>query len=793
MKKKLLITVMLFFCVQAFTQNALKEMIKGVKGVSKHFVTLDEKTQLAFNPSQAHDMFGLDPKSGLVLMDVIHDQVGQTHYRYYQTYQNIPIENTMYIVHTLNGKLLGMSGVIVTDFNADMPQRLAAKFSAQNAVNAAVKYVSAKKYMWQDAAMEQRLKDQSANNKASYAPVPKLVWYNAGNEVSSPDLHLAFKVDVYAKEPLSRADYFVDAQTGQVLGKKDKLHYTDTTGTANTQYSGSKIIHSDKVSATKYRLWDRTRGNGVITLHGDLASNLDYTSTTPNWTLTGQNQHAMDVHYGVEQTYDYYKTTFNRSSVDGNGLALQSYVNITGLQDNAYWDGTSMNYGVRSTTKKGITGIDVTGHELTHGVTQYTSALNYSYESGAINESMSDIMGKSVQFFAKPADINWQISNDIGWIIRDMSNPNLETQPDTYNGLDWWTGSDDNGGVHTNSGVGNYMFYLLVTGGTGTNDNGDSYNVTGIGLAKADQIIYRTETVYLTPTSQYNDWRIACAQAATDLYGANSVPVKQVMNAWHAVGVGDYYCFSGGVSTFYFYIKKITLANLSNTSGDNGGYGNYTALTANVTKGQIYPITFTAAYPTGTVYNVDWDVYIDYNHDGDFIDANETVARGTSGTTSAFTRYINIPATALTGRTVMRVQMSDVDDPSNGQPCYVTSYGETEDYSINISAGKPGFTAISLAKSTEINNSVSINPNPVISGTNASINYTTSEQGKVTMKIIDVYGRTVQATEVGLQSAGTHTYTINFTRQLASGSYYVLIELNNKMINKAKIMVTQPR
>src|SRR5205085_9493564 len=140
-----------------------------------------------------------------------------------------------------------------------------------------------------------------------------------------------------------------------------------------------------------------------------------------------------------------------------------SYVN-DGEIDNAHWDGTSMNFGIRSGTSKGVTGIDVTGHELTHGLTQYTSGLVYNDESGAMNESMSDIMGKSVQFFAKPADVNWQLSNDMGWIIRDMSNPNAQGQPDTYFGTDWYSGTADHGGVHTNSGVGNFMYYLLVTG-----------------------------------------------------------------------------------------------------------------------------------------------------------------------------------------------------------------------------------------------------------------------------------------------------------------------------------------
>jgi hypothetical protein len=349
-----------------------------------------------------------------------------------------------------------------------------------------------------------------------------------------------------------------------------------------------------------------------------------------------------------------------------------------GEWDNAHWDGASMNFGILSSNNKGVTAIDVTGHELTHGVTQYTSGLVYSYESGAMNESMSDIMGKSVQFFAKPADIDWKLSNDMGWIIRNMANPKAVGQPDTYNGENWNFGSDDNGGVHTNSGIGNFMFYLLVSGGSGTNDAGDSYNVTGIGLDNAVQIIYRTETVYLTPTSQYIDWRDACIQAATDLYGAGSAPVTQVKNAWHAVGVGDYYCISYG----YFsspYINKIVFNNITNTSGDNNGYADYTALTANVTKGKTYPILL---YSSST-YTSYWAVFIDFNHDLDFNDANELVAVGNAATTGAFTRYVHIPSNALTGKTRMRVEISD--DLSSLNQCGEMFFGETEDYSVNVS------------------------------------------------------------------------------------------------------------
>lgn len=539
MKRKILSLVLLSFIIlKAYPQNFVSQIIRGERGISKQLVSLSDNQPVAFN-GQVKELFGLNSNVDLILKKIEHDKLGFVHYRYYQTYRNIPIENAMYMVHARNGLIKSLGGSIVTDFDERMNERFVQKISAAQAVDIAVKYVGAKQYAWQDAGMERSLKEQTKNNKSSYLPKAGLVWYSPGKGINPRELRLCYKVDVYARQPLSRAFYFVDASTGQVLGKKDELFHSDAVGTANTAYSGTQTIHSD-FNGTNYRLRDNTKGDGVITLHGEAAKmGNNYTSTSANWTLTGTNIAALDAHYGVSQTYAFYWASFARNSYDDAGGALISYVNEDGV-DNAYWDGSTMHFFKLSDgTPGGVTGIDVTGHELTHGVTQESSGLEYSYESGAMNESISDIMGKSVQFWSKPTDIDWRLSNDIGWIIRDMSNPNAEGQPDTYLGDLWFTGSDDNGGVHYNSGVGNFMFYLLVTGGSGTNDNGAAYSVTGIGLGKADQIINRTNTVYLTPTSQYFDWRAASISAATDLYGAASNEVAQVQNAFHAVGIGS--------------------------------------------------------------------------------------------------------------------------------------------------------------------------------------------------------------------------------------------------------------
>ena len=429
---------------------------------------------------------------------------------------------------------------------------------------------------------------------------------------------MAYKVDVYAHVPLSRAYYFVDAKSGKVLGKNDIINTSDAPGTANTYWSGTQNIHSD-LNGGSYRLRDLTKGNGIITLHGESGKRgQDYTSNSANWNLTGQDQAAMDAHFGVSSTYNFYFKVFHRNSYDNNGTALTSYVNDPTYIDNAFWDGSSMNFNKRSTGEAGgVTGIDVTGHELTHGVTQTTSQLVYSKESGAMNESISDIMGKNVQFYTKHNDINWQLSNDMNWIIRDMSNPKLEHQPNTYKGQYWVTSIfSDNGGVHTNSGIGNYMYYLLVEGGSGTNDNGNSYTVKAIG-AKAAFIIYRTETVYLFPSAVYSDWRTACINAATDLYGATSQAVKSVEDAFYAIGIGTASTLVADKNTLmpelkitpnpvvgYTAVVNYQLINSGNTvlkiTDLNSGRVSQTISLGNMKSGKYtYNLTSAASLPVG--------------------------------------------------------------------------------------------------------------------------------------------------------------------------------------------------
>ena len=266
MRKGIFTLVFFATLFQAYAQKNLREAIRGDRGISKKFIELSSDQQRTFSFSQLRSVLDLDRRSDFVSMDLQADKLGFKHYRFYQTLKGIPIENSMYVVHVKGGKLSKLSGEIVIDFDESNDYSPVPALSATQAIDIAVKKVNARMYMWQDAGMEQRLKNQMGNQQASYAPTAMLVWFNDGDEINPRDLRLAYKVDVYAKEPLSRADYFIDAKNGDYLGKKDKIFYSDVTGTAATAYSGSQNIHSD-FTGTNYRLRDYTKGSGIITLH----------------------------------------------------------------------------------------------------------------------------------------------------------------------------------------------------------------------------------------------------------------------------------------------------------------------------------------------------------------------------------------------------------------------------------------------------------------------------------------------------------------------------------------------
>ncbi len=497
-------------------------------------------------------------------------------------YDGIKVQYVVYTLHSTEGKMQSLSGDIFPINDVTTKPSL----NAGTAFNYAIKHTGAQKYMWENA--------EYVKENAYQKPQGELVLVPIEQNDGSFKLLLAYKFDIYAAQPLSREYVYVDALDGKVLltdaiikhannfygdisgthdhGSEENADISQTklalvNGNAATRYAGSQVISTTLVGSS-YALRDSSRGSGVFTYNlkkGTTLKTTDFTDADNNWTAAEFNNAAfdnaaLDAHWGVSSTYDYFKNNHNRNSYNNAGAALKSYVHYSSAYENAYWSGSEMVYGDGASTFAPLTSLDVTAHELGHGICEYSANLVYSRESGAINEGLSDIWGSVVENAFAPTKQNFLIGEDITKIspyyLRSMSNPKsgLSAQPDTYLGTNWKaatssctpTQSNDQCGVHYNSGVLNHFFYILTQGKTGTNDKGNSYSVTGIGFAKSAKIIYRMEVSYLSSNSTYANVLTYAIQSAKDLYGADSPEAIATQNALYAVGLGTAYSSGSG-------------------------------------------------------------------------------------------------------------------------------------------------------------------------------------------------------------------------------------------------------
>jgi len=482
------------------------------------------------------------------------DALGFTHTKHQQYFKGIRVEFGTYITHAREGLIESMSG----DFkkvNDDFDTK--PLLSEATALANALASVGASEYMWntEDAA------DYYSKVKGKYAPEGELVIIENFQGLTKADkinARLAWKFDIYATQPLSRANVYIDAKNGEWILSDAIIHHAAAPGTFATRYSGTQSSTTDSYSGS-YRLRDVSRGLGVETynLRKGTSYNraVDFTDANNLWTEyanTNKDNAALDAHLGAQNTYDYFKNVHNRNSYNNAGAKIKSYVHYSSNYVNAFWDGTRMTYGDgNGTTFDPLTSQDVCSHELGHAVCSSSANLAYQKESGALNEALSDIWGACVEYYKFPTKGTWNVGEDFDLAnhlgFRNMANPNQFSDPDTYGGTYWVSqtctpsSSNDYCGVHTNSGVLNFWFYLLTMGGTGTNDIGNVYNVTGIGISDAAKITYRMETVYMTSSTNYAGARTGAIQAAIDLFGAGSAQVIATTNAFYAVGVGAAY------------------------------------------------------------------------------------------------------------------------------------------------------------------------------------------------------------------------------------------------------------
>ena len=508
-----------------------------------------------------------EPLAEFVVTKIKTDAQGNTHVRMNQVFRGVPVYGAEIIAHAKNGVFEMLNGCYypTPEMSVVAPALDAAR--ATELVKSAIG-TDRVKNTWTPEEL------QIIGGQPLTA---ELTVYHPGRKLNAERLawHIVAHPNLMAREV-----YFIDAQTGEILHQ-----YNHTCNLVGHRHEHGQAADNDiapenalsptlvdgPVTASGLDLLNVNRSFGVwqvgsqyvledagkpmynsgasnmpndpvgviVTLTAmntspENQSSFDYNLVVSNST-SFNNPTAVSGHWNSIKSYDYFKNTFDRNSIDGVGGNILAFVNVSegngASMQNAFWNGAAMWYGNGGDIFKPLArGLDVGGHEMTHGVVEKTANLEYQDESGALNESFADVFGAMID------RDDWKMGEDV---MQPGVNPNnaLRDLQDPHNGVSsnssWWqpkhtdeqyTQSDDNGGVHINSGIPNHAFYLFAVS-------------SGVGKDKAEQVYYKALDDYLVKSSQFVDLRIAVEQAATDLYGA--AVSNAASSAFAAVGIGD--------------------------------------------------------------------------------------------------------------------------------------------------------------------------------------------------------------------------------------------------------------
>ncbi|MFH8621215.1 M4 family metallopeptidase [Streptomyces vietnamensis] len=497
---------------------------------------------------------GLGAKEKLVVKDVVKDADGTVHTRYERTYAGLPVLGGDLIVHR------AADGAVK---------------DVTKAVKAAIKVASLTPKQTPTAARSAAVKAAKAarTTGAATGEAPrKVIWAADGKPVLAYETVVSGTQDDGVTPSLLRV--VTDADTGKKLYEQQLIDdiadgitakggsaaakpgspQVSAVGTGASQYSGTVNVNTT-TSSKGFDLVDTVRGGSstVDLQHRTGGKGVLFSDADNVWGdgTPGNNQTAaVDAAYGAAKTWDFYKDVLHRNGIKNDGRAPVSRVHYGNAYQNAFWDDQSftITYGDGANNQHPLTQLDVAGHEFSHGVTSATAGLQYSGESGGLNEATSDIFGTAVEWNANnaqdPGDYLLGEKIDIfgnGKPLRYQDQPSK----DGRGSADYWSAGVGNLNVHYSSGVANHFFYLLSEGSGAKTVNGVTYNsptydgstVTGIGRDKAVQIWYRALTTYFTSTTDYHGAREGTLKAAADLYGAGSAEVRAVDAAWAGVNV----------------------------------------------------------------------------------------------------------------------------------------------------------------------------------------------------------------------------------------------------------------
>jgi Zn-dependent metalloprotease len=447
-----------------------------------------------------------EPANELQVISEEQDSGGRIHLQLQQVYQGIPVWGGRIVLHfDADGSLYALNGRYAPTPSEIDPSVFT--INGEQAIELARSGLTGKTVFEDDSLIRSLI--------PAYAgpTVEKCILFNENTEQSL----LAWRVDI-RPNVRERWTSFVDAGSGKII---------EAWQTNPRQDAG--VSASAKDALGNLRTFRVTLNQGVYSLVDPEANIYTYdakgkviTSTTNLALVTSRDNTwpdsiAVSAHANVRSTYDYYLQKHNRSGVDGKKMRLPVIVHFTEdgkPYDNAFWAGEYIAFG---DALPFAAALDVVAHELTHGVTQYTVGLEYRYQSGALNEAISDLMASFV-------DPDWLMGEDLpGGAIRDVLNPEKFGLPAHMNDYRQMNINQDNGGVHINEGIPSRAGALLAE---------------AIGREKAANILYHVlDSRYLASRAEFSDMRLATVQSATDLFGAGSAEVTAAKNSFDTVGI----------------------------------------------------------------------------------------------------------------------------------------------------------------------------------------------------------------------------------------------------------------
>ena len=630
----------------------------------------------------------LSAQSKMVLTEEIADASGYSHFKYQQFHAGLPIFGSRYILHEKEGKVMTATGQYTPQVNA----------SALPGINALTATAFAKKAM-------------KAKEYHSRKTEPILCFVDPAFPQVSETLRLAYQVDLHSTEPFDKRRYFVDAASGKIITEFPLILQEGVPSTAKTRYYGVQNIITDSIAPQQFVLHDPTRGEGIFIYNNDGSS---FTSTSSNWDLTNadKDEVALDAHYCTQEYYDMMLADYNWQGQDGIGKALKVNVHA-GNFANAFWDGESSSYGDGDCNYGPLTTLEVIGHEFTHGMIDYTSNLVYSGESGAINESLADMFGKMLERKTDPANSSWDLGHSFlldpnSKPFRVMDDPNSVEMPAYYQGQ-YWT---DNGGVHTNSSIGNLWFTMLVDGKQGINEVGTNFNVPALGVDKAGQIVFQVNRYYLTESSNYAAFYQYSIGVAETLYGAGSTELQAVTEAWKAVGVPgvpsttfDLGIVGSGFSdNTYCDINQFIPVTFKITNGSGVAYDPSMMGTITLSSFPLpdYTVNLTSPIGPGEVFEIVVDDWLFVTESGySYVSATLNLSDNNSDNNSTYNYY-----------NVLEFEFDDlrlfVD--FNGQECFDITQNIGVFFSNNSCEPVPAGTVLSFTATDDVGNLVWTSP-----------------------------------------------------------------------------------